>query len=117
MPEKFVERAKEAIFYESEGGGNEDVRMMLSRGDSNSRVNQEMSNIELSYFGVVSCWRNNWKLIFEGCLDGLERMYINLNGYSRVQAIEMRGRGTVAQRDLIEPKQRGGILGLFSKES
>ena len=111
--DKFVERAKEAVFYEMEGG-NDDVRLMLQIGEANSRANTEMGRWQLSGFGLTDCWKGKWQGMFSEHGDRLERFYLILNGYSRVQAIEMKGQGSVAQREVLAPKPRAGLLGMFS---
>lgn len=111
--DKFVELAKDNVLYSYEGG-SDDVRLMLERGEANSRINMEMGRWQMAVAGVTSCWRGNWKDMFADVGEVLERDYMVLNGYSRVQAIEMRGQGTVAQKEVLEKRERGGVLGLFS---
>ena len=111
--DKFVERAKERLLYEFEGG-NDDVRLMLERSDVNSRANCDMGRWTNAVVGVCDSWKGNWKGLLNYMGDQLEQKYLILNGYSRVQAIEMRGKSAVAEREVLEKKERGGLLGLFS---
>lgn len=111
--DKFVEQAKDEVLYSYEGG-SDDVRMMLSMGEANSRSNMEMGRFSVSTCGLTNCWRGNWKGMFGELPLSLESKYMILNGYSRVQAIEMRGQSTIAGKELLEKKERGGILGMFS---
>lgn len=110
---KFVDLAKEEVLYAYEGG-SDDVRMMLERGDANSRINMEMGRWQMSVKGDTSTWLGNWCDLFDDVVDELERAYVVLNGYSRVQAIEMRGKGSVGQSEVLEKKERSGIASLFS---
>lgn len=113
MTEKFVDRAKQELFYEYEGG-NDNVRLMVSQSAANSRVNEQMARWEMSVLAITSSWHGKWQNMFEPIMQQLETHFLNLNGYSRVQAIEMAGQASVGQREVIEPKERGGLLGLFS---
>lgn len=113
--DKFVEKAKQEVLYDYEGG-NDDVRLMLSQGEANSRVNEEMGRWGMAVGNLSRCWRGSWFDLFGGWGEELERRYICLNGYSRVQAIEMRGQSAIAEREVLEKKQRGGVLGLFSEK-
>lgn len=111
--DKFVDEAKQQLLYEYDRG-NDDVVMMLSHGGVNSRVNVEMGRWELAFGGVMNCWKGNWFTNFEGLGAELERLYLALGGYARVQAIEMRGMSAVAEKEVLEKKERGGLLGIFS---
>ena len=111
--DKFVEEAKRRLMYERESG-NDDVSLMLDYGGVNTRLNEEMGKCKISFNGVVSCWSGAWNENFKGLFDDLERFYLGLNGYARVQAIEMRGQSAIAEREVMEKKERSGILGLFS---
>ena len=111
--DKFVEKAKDEVLYSYEGG-SDDVRMMLSRGEANSRSNMEMGRFAMAVGGITSNWKGKWKDMFAELENILESKYMILNGYSRVQAIEMRGQSSIAGREVLEKKERGGLLGLIS---
>lgn len=114
MPnESWADRAKEGLLYEYDHS-HDDVALMLTRTPTNTRVNQDMGRFILSVREVSDCWKGSWRSCFSQLADGLETMYLGLNGYARVQAIEMRGKSAIAEREVLEPKERGGILGIFS---
>ena len=112
--EKFVDQAKRELMYEYEAGG--DVESMLQQNDTNSRVNESMARWCLLLKFVSGNWRGNYKVLFDGIIEGVQRHYLNMDGYSRVQAIEMCQAHTVTEKGLNEKsKEKGGIVGLFSK--
>lgn len=111
--DKFVEIAKQKLFYESDGG-TDNVRLMLSRTQANSRVNEEMARWEMAVLQITACWTGAWKHTFAPLAEMLEDNFMNLNGYSRVQAIEMAGQQSIGEKEVLAEKERGGILGLFS---
>lgn len=111
--DKFVERAKEKVLYSFEGGSDA-IRLMVSWGEANSRVNQEMARYQLGVSAIDSNWKGKYQGLISSWNMSLELAMMNLNGYSREQAINMAGQQSVAAREVIEPKERKGLLGLFS---
>jgi len=108
--EKFVDLAKEQTLYEFNEGG--DVELMLERGPVNSRVNQDMARWCVAVEGVVA----NWDGPYQNLIDvsgSLQEMMLNLEGYSRLQAIEMKSRATLADMNAAEQQKKGGLLGLL----
>lgn len=115
MLDNFVDRAKELLMYRFEGG-EDTVKSMLTMDDeANSRLNLDMAKFEIALERIDSNWRGNWHRLFSKDFGHqLERANLTLNGYARTQAIEMQGQHTVAQREVLEKKDRAGILSLFS---
>lgn len=114
MPDlqSFREQAIQQQLYEFQEGG--DVERMLEMGPVNSRVNTEMAWWCLAVAGVASNWTGKYRNLF-GCIENdLQRMMLVLDGYSRMQALEMRGRQTIAEYQASQEKAKGGLLGLFS---
>ena len=112
MPgEKFGEQAKRQLLYEFQGG--DDVGHMLEQGATNSRVNESMTRFCLVAQRVNEVWRGKYKDMFAKMVEDLQRHYLNLEGYSRVQAIDMRAAHTITEKALLEKKEKGGIIGLL----
>ena len=111
--EKFVDKAKRELMYEYEAGG--DVECMLEQTDTNSRVNEQMARWCLLVKFISGNWKGGYKGMFDDMVVGLQRHYLNMDGYSRVQAIEMCQAHTITDKNLSEKREKGGILGLFSK--
>ena len=107
---KFVDKAKEQVLYEFNEGG--DVERMLTIGPVNSRVNEDMARWCLAVAGVTSTWEGKYHNLLGDINDDLQKMQLNLNAFSRGQALEMRGRQTIAEFQAGEQQKRGGLLGL-----
>ena len=111
MEGKFVDLAKEQVLYEFNEGG--DVERMLTMGDVNSRVNEAMARWCVAVGGVVANWQGPYQNLINVSSD-LQKMMLNLEGYSRLQAIEMKSRATLADMNAAEQQKKGGLLGLLS---
>lgn len=108
---KFVDRAKEEVLYEFSEGG--DVERMLSFGPVNSRVNEGMAVWCVAGGRVTGTWRGKYHNLLGDVGEDLQKMLLCLNGYSRLQALEMRGRQTIDEYQAAQEKQKSGLLGLF----
>ena len=112
--EKFVEQVKrERLYDEYQGGDN--VSAMLDQSPTNSRNNEGMARVGTVLDGIFGSWRGNWHNLLGDFTTVLERKYLNMEGFARVQAIEMCGAHTMSEKFVEEKKSRGGLLGLFSK--
>jgi len=112
MEGKYVDRAKEQVLYEY-ADQEDSVRLMLQHGDVNSRVNEEMGRWIMAAGNMTKLMKGNWKNLLGSTVEDLQIQYLSLAGYSRVQAIEMRGMQSIAEREVLEKKERGGLMGLF----
>ena len=112
MPgDKFVDQAKRELLYEFQQGG--DVGCMLEQSATNSRVNVAMARWCLVAQRVSESWRGKYAKFFDKMIEDLQRHYLSLEGYGRVQAIDMKAAHTITENALKEKKEKGGILGLF----
>ena len=114
MPEKFIEEVKRERLYDEYQQGN-DIESMLQQSPTNSRVNQGMSRVVVLLDFLSGNFRGSWNSLFGNITTDLQRHYLNMEGYSRVQAIEMCRAHTMTTKFMDEKKEKGGILGLFSK--
>ena len=67
----------------------------------------------MSVRNVTLCWRGKYQDLLAGSYENLELNYLNLNAFSRVQALEMKGQSSVAQAGLLEKKEKPGLLGML----
>ena len=111
--DKFSERAKNQLLYEYQEGS--EVGQMLEQSETNSRTNQEMSRFVFFCKGFGNGWKGNWSKVFDNVVIDIQRLYLSLDGYARVQAIDMQSAHTITEQQLQQKaeKKRGGILGLF----
>ena len=114
MLENYVDRAKELLLYRYQSGDN-NVSQMLSMDElANSRLNLEMAKFEIALHRIDSNWKGNWNcLLSKDFGQQLERAFLTLDGYARCQAIEMEGQRTIAEKEILKGKDRGGLLSLF----
>lgn len=112
--EKFGERAKAAVLYEQTRGG--DIERMLERGPQNSRVNEAMARWIVAVRMITLNWRGKYFRLFDRVFEELQDMYLDMEGYSRKQAIELRAAEASAMAQQQEQaEKRGGLLGLLGK--
>ena len=109
----FQEQAKRQLLNEYQEAS--DVGSMLDQSPTNSRNNQEMGRACYAMMNHQRGWKANWNHFFDGAIEDLQRLYLNLDGYSSVQAIEMQQAHTVTEKNLEQKaeKKKGGIFGLF----
>lgn len=116
MGDKFVDTAKQAVLYEFQQGDS--VGSMLDQSPTNSRTNVGMSRICLCVSMSRLCWRGKWATLFGDFDTALQRHLLSLEGYARLQAIEMHkndASGIPGFGTPDEKKKRGGLLGLLGK--
>jgi len=111
--EKFVEQAKNQLLYERQGGGG--VEVMLARSSTNTRVNQEMARLSLILTAICTNWRGNWYGLFADLVADMQCLNLGMDGYARVQAIQMAGAQTTTAGEVVSAEKKGGFLGLFGK--
>jgi hypothetical protein len=112
MPEQtFRDQAVNQLMYTHQQGG--DVGLMLDQTPTNSRVNPKMAQFCLILHHTSYLWRGNYKTLFGDIEDQIQRHYLNMEGYSRVQAIDMSAAHSVTQEALQAKQKRGGILGMI----
>lgn len=107
----YGESMKQKLMYERQSG--DAVRAMLEQNDTNSRVNERMARICTALDDVTSHWRGNYKNLFGNYTMILQRMYLNLGGYAREQAVRIAQMQSVTG-PMVEEKKRGGIMGWFT---
>lgn len=112
--EKFVEQVKrERLYDEYQQGG--DVSAMLEQSPTNSRVNEAMARWCMIGSQVSKNWRGKYKNLFGSMFDDIQRHFLNMEGYARVQAIDMCAAHTITEKALLEKKEKGGLLGIFNR--
>jgi len=111
--EKFVEQVKRERLYDEYQQGD-DVSAMLEQSPTNSRVNEGMARVCTVLDAVSDNWRGSWHNLFGDFTVALQRHYLNMEGFSRVQAIEMCGAHAMSEKFIEEKKAKGGLLGLFN---
>lgn len=114
LGEKFVDQAKEQYLYEGESGG--DIGLMLEQTATNSRVNEKMARWIISVTMVVSGWRGNYQNLFGDFGTDIQRLYLNMEGYSRKQAIELAGASRPTMGGgMVGEEKKAGLAGLLGK--
>lgn len=116
MTDKFRDQAVQNTLYTYDQ--SDAVSAMLSRTDHNSRVNQEIAQFALSTGAMTANWKGKYQNMWADQRSQLERYYLVLGGYSRLQAIEMKAASTIHENDVLkiqEGQKKSGLLGLFGK--
>lgn len=109
----FRDRAVQSLLYEHDN--SDAVRAMLEQSPTNSRVNQAMAWWCVICDQVCGNWKGAWKNLFGDMVTSIQKHQLNLEGYSRVQAINMSASRTVTEQGLQQQQgKKGGILGIFS---
>lgn len=107
--QSYVDLIKQKVLYRQRQGG--EVGMMLDYSDVNKIVNEEMARLNVMLLGTFDSWRGNWKGLLNDVIVHCEMQMMGLEGYSREQAIRMKGE--VAKEEGMQ-QQKSGLLGLFS---
>lgn len=114
MPEgTYGESMKQKLMYERTSG--DAIRAMLEQNPTNSRVNERMARICTALDDVTSHWRGKYKNLLGDYTTILQRMYLQLGGYARVQAVEIAQAQSVTG-EMVEKKKRGGLIGWLTGE-
>lgn len=114
MPESWPELAKQFTLWESQRGGN--VELMLQRTKTNSRVNEQMAKWVVSVQGITGNWHGKYKDLWGDIFGKVQDQYLNLDAFSRNQAIELAAAVAKANAPAApggEEHRRGGLLGLL----
>lgn len=111
MPEgSYGETMKQHLMHERQN--SDAIRSMLEQSPTNSRVTERMARVCTAVDDVTSHWRGHYQNLFGNFTTTLQRHFMNVQGYARVQAIEIAQAQSVtgeAIRD--ENKKRGGLMG------
>lgn len=108
--EKFRDLAVDEVMHEYQQGS--DVGQMLDESETNTRYNQELARVQSYMEWNESCWRNRWSMFWEPWLAPLRRKNLNIDGYARVQAIEMCSAKTMTDQALFKKQaEKKGLLG------
>lgn len=110
--ENYVDVAKKRLMYEHQQ--LDDIGQMLSHSETNTRLNQELVQLSTILYYQRLAFKRNWSKLLNELDLILQQYYLNLEGYSRIQAIDM----ARAQQGVIPPQQqpetkKKGLLGLF----
>jgi hypothetical protein len=113
--DKFRDEAVRATLNDYQEAG--DVRQMLDQSETNSRVNQEMARWCLIARMFEGHWRGSWRHFFGSMVPDMQRLNLNMEGYARVQAIDMCAAHTTTEQALANSgkEKKGGLLGLFGR--
>lgn len=110
MPEgTFGESMKQQLMYTRQNA--DAIRSMLEQSPTNSRVSARMARICTAIDDVTSHWRGKYKNFFGDYTTTLQRQFMNVDGYARVQAIEIARSQSVTGEVLKEENKRGGLMG------
>ena len=111
MPESsYGESMKQHLMHERQN--SDAIRSMLEQSPTNSRVTERMARICTAVDDITSHWRGNYKNLFGNFTTTLQRYFMNVSGYARVQAIEIAQAQSVTGEALqAEKKKRGGLAG------
>lgn len=104
--EEFIEKIKDRVIYRKGNVG--DVQLMLEKSDTNKYTQVEFARIKESCLMVTRRWRGSYKDMLLSDMLSMEVEMLTMDGYSREQAIKMRGE--VAK---MEEKEGGGLLGFL----
>lgn len=114
--DKFVDTAKQALLYEFQQPDT--LGAMLDQSPTNTRTNIQMSRVCLCIGMTRITWRGNWATLFGDLDQALQRHLLSLDGYARLQAIEMHKStpsGIPGFGPPDEKKKKGGLLGLIGR--
>lgn len=114
MPETYGEQMKQRLMYERQSG--DAIRAMLEQNSTNTRVNSDLAKVCAIFDDITSRWRGKWKNLMGDYTTILQRNYMALDGYARVQAIEIAQSSSITGEALSEKKKRGGLIGWLSGE-
>lgn len=112
MPDKFRDRAVEKRLMEYRRGGS-GAELMLEQSDTNTRINEEMVKILLLEEWTKRTWKGRYQYILEEIGEVVQRLYLNLEGYARVQAIDMLKASSVTSDVLRDEKKHKGLIGML----
>lgn len=105
----YVDEIKQKVLYERRNRG--EIALMLDYGAANKFLNGDGAGaqwaVEIS--AINNTWKGNWKGLFEDYIEHCELQMLGLDGYSREQAIRMKGEIAKLERD----KDSGGLLSIF----
>jgi hypothetical protein len=116
--DKFRDEAvKQTLYQDYEELQANNVSQMLDQSETNSRVNQEMARWCLIARMVEGNWKGSWSHFFGSMVADMQRLNLNMDGYSRVQAIDMCAAHTTTEQALANSgkEKRGGLLGLLGR--
>lgn len=110
--EDFGDIAKQKLMYDYYD--NDAVSGMLEWSETNSRLNEDMSKWVMSTVAVVERMEGKYVNLLYGWDMRLQKLYLNMDGYARQQAIEMRGAETRAEEERQKEEKRGflALVGL-----
>lgn len=114
MPENWGDLAKSFVLWESQRGGN--VELMLQRTRTNSRVNEQMAKWIISLHGITGNWKGKYKDLWGDVYDQVQEQYMNLDAFSRNQAIELAAavaKASAPPGSGGDEQKRGGLLGML----
>jgi hypothetical protein len=110
MPESsYGETMKQHLLHERQNA--DAIRSMLEQSPTNSRVTARMARVCTAVDDVTSHWRGGYQNLFGNYTTTIQRYYMNVDGYARVQAIEIAQAQSVTGEALKEERKRGGVMG------
>lgn len=109
---KFRDDMVERRLYEYRKGGS-GADLMLEQSETNTRVNSAMVKLLILEEYTKRVWRGEYRFILEDIGELVQRLYLGLDGYARVQAIEMLKAQSVTGEVLREDRKRKGLLGIL----
>ena len=108
--EKFRDLAVDEVMHEYQQGDN--VGQMLDESDTNTRYNEALARVQSLMEWQQSCWHGKWSQFWSVWLVSLRRKFLNIDGYARVQAIEMCQARTMTDQALFKQQsEKKGLLG------
>lgn len=109
----YRDRAVQQLLYDHSQG--DEIRAMLEQSATNSRVNQQMAWWCVLCEQVCGSWAGNWRNLFGEMATSLQKHLLQLEGYARVQAIDMAMSRTTTEKQLLQQEKKGGLLGLLGQ--
>jgi hypothetical protein len=115
MPQNFREHAvQQETMYDY--AQSDAIRSMLEQSPTNSRVNMEMARVCAISETYSEHWEGGWKGFTKELSAIFQRHYLQMDGFARVQAIDMAKAHSSTEQALgrSEQEQEGGLFsGMF----
>lgn len=114
--DKFVDTAKQALLYEFQQPDT--LGAMLEQSPTNTLTNIKMSQVCLCLTMAQRAWRGKYKTLFGDLDQDLQRHLLSLEGYARLQAIEIHKAAPSGIPGFGPPddkNKKGGLLGLIGR--
>lgn len=112
--DNWADLAKQYYLYEGRSGGG--VELMLQRTKTNSRVNEAMARWVIAVRNLAKCWQGPYKTLFDDTFEELQDHYLNMDAFSRRQAIELAvaiAKANATPAGPVEQEKKHGLRGLI----